>query len=147
MAIKIMRTTDRIHVKVDEITLIVSALSYQQKVEVQSCGINIGKDNNPLDVNKMMRLVIKYSVKGINGIETIDGSNYELEFKDEAKTELSDNCVEELLSIQLTSQKMIIALMGLIGGIPKDNTIVDPETGEKLKGVEILLKKNERKKP
>ncbi len=151
MAITIMRTSDRLKVKIDDITLIVSSLTYHQKIEVQSCGLaSIGNkspsDTPQIDVNRMMRLCLKFCIKGIDGINTLDGDKYTLDFEDDKKTKLSDECVEELLSMPITSQKIIVTLMALMAGLPKNGEIIDPETNKKLQGVEILLKKSKGEK-
>lgn len=148
MAIKIFRPKDRLKLNIGEIEIMVSPLSYGQKVEVQSLGVSQGKNgikvNDKIDFNKLIYLVTKFTLKGIKGVENLDGSPYELEFETEDKNCLSDSCVEEILNLSI-SPKMSIALMQLMNGFPENGKIINPEKpGEYLQGVEIILPESKK---
>lgn len=86
---------------------------------------------------------LKYAVKGVSGLTYADGSDYVLEFEDETKTALSDKCTEELLALSF-NDKLIYASKQLINSIP--DTIINPLTGAKLEGVELILEEQAVKK-
>ena len=75
-------------------------------------------------------MYIKYSIKGIDGLECYDGEKYELEFIND---ELTDECVSEILSLEQRN-KLTTSAWQLLNGIQE---LTDPITGEKLEGVEL----------
>ena len=130
---KILRATDRISVKIDDVTLKLSPLNFAQKSEVQGLMIEAAKGNTQAGLEGA-KLAVQYSVKGISGIETFEGEEYTLEF-DEGDTGLSESCVNDLVNSEM-SEKLMVTCCSLLTGIKKE--IIDPITKKKLQGVTIL---------
>jgi hypothetical protein len=122
---KIYSLNDRITVKVGELTFKLAPLSYKQKIEIQ----NIFKESKDAEGSI---LCLKYSVKDVEGIETLNGEKYNLSFDESG---LTDTCLNDLLNIEL-SPKLMIACATLVNGIPQE--IVHPVTGKPLEGVKII---------
>jgi hypothetical protein len=117
----------------------VSPLKFQQKAEVMGAlysksGVTI--ENAALSTFK----ILKYSLKGIKGLKTIDGSDYALEFDDEGN--LQDSCADDLLNIE-QSNLLQVALNNFLNGVPEK--LIDPQTGEELKEVELIRKDFKKK--
>lgn len=132
MSVKAYRLTDRIYVNIGELGFKLSPLSMGQKKEIRDCAKIV---NGEVEEDYMLGSFksIKYAVKGIKGLETLDGEEYAPEFDEDGS--LSDNSVEDLLNLEVNG-KLMIACMNLLNGIP--NVIVNPATGERLEGVEIV---------
>ena len=125
----IYRLKDKIKVKIDDLKIKVSPLSYSQKMEVQD-------EMTKAVVEKDMKYAmsgtikaIKYSLKSIKGLTTPDGEEYELEFEN---NQVTDECIDDLLNIQY-SQKLAAVCTSLVSGIGQE--IVDPSTGEVMEGI------------
>ena len=125
----ILRMTDRINLKIDEVTFIIAPLSYQRKQELASC-TKIVNGEEHFDLLKSQALYIKYSLKDVKGITDVDGKDYELQFEGDC---LTDDCVSEILSLE-QREKLNIASWQLLNGL---NDLKDPVTGDKLEGVEL----------
>jgi hypothetical protein len=122
---------DRINVKIDEITVVISPLSYRQKAEVQSiiARYSVSKDSNDLIDGSFKAL--KYAVKDIKGAKNKDKSDYQIKLENGIA---EDNSIEELLNSSISNKLTSVAL-SLLNGIPKE--IINPMTGLPLEGVEI----------
>lgn len=125
---KILRTSDRIHVQIDDVRVSISPLSFHQKAEVQSM---LSLQSGYL---KAAFAAIKYSVKAVSGIEVGDGEKYELEFEEGGKA-LSDQCVDDLLNME-SSAKLLTVCASMMAGIPSAG-FADAE-GKPLEGVSIV---------
>jgi len=136
MGIKILRTTDRLTIKIGEVELKLAPLSMFQRQELLA-HVEKADGNNIHDVRKGTTLAMKYSIKDISGIETLDGDTYKLEF--DAENSLTDNCVNELLNTEV-SGKMVLAAYSMIYGMPSE--IRDSE-GKRVEGVEVVLGKSQ----
>ncbi len=134
MAIKVYRTTDRITVQIGEATFKLSPLTFQQKMELSSCFETI-KGQEVQDLTRTNYLAIKYAVKDVAGIEYADGSSFKLTFDGKV---LEDECVEELMSTEVTAQLMVTC-SSLINGISDE--IINPITGKPMKGIKIIPSK------
>jgi hypothetical protein len=86
---------------------------------------------------------IKYAVKHVEGLLNADGSPYVLEFTDEKKEALTDNCADALLATAF-NDKLIYASKQLLNSIP--DRIINPVTGAPLEGVELVLDEQGLKK-
>jgi hypothetical protein len=137
MARKIYKTTDKISVKIDDIVVQVSPLSFEQKCDIQALLVS----GDPMSVVRAASMAIKYGVKGLEGVENADGSLYVLETDENGS--LSDQCVDDLLNID-QDDKLSLVCTSLLNGIPKD--IVDPQTGKKIKGITIERYETGKKK-
>lgn len=131
---KIYRTSDRIPVKIADMRVVISPLSFQQKAEL-SATIT---EKSPAEA---ARLSIKMAVKELHGVESMDGEPYGLQFDDTGV--LSDSCVDDLMNMEHTAELITVAL-SLLNGIPQ--SFIDPSTGKPLEGVEIVQKGGSRKK-
>ena len=119
---RIYRMTDRIPVKIHDMTVKIAPLSYDVKSVCQ--GLILNGSHMAAAVH-----ALKNSVKGIAGLENADGSDYELEFEND---QLTDQCIDELLNVQGSDEMQLVAI-SLLQGIPKEFT--DPSTGKPLDGV------------
>jgi hypothetical protein len=132
----IHKITDRIKVKIGEITFHLSPLSWDQKQDIVSDAKLVeGKPTNRNSTYKCL----KYAVKNIEGVTLADGSPYVVQLENNV---LSDECVEDLLNLEL-SNKLIIACYSMVQGVP--SKIINPVTGQILEGVEIVHKESKKK--
>lgn len=134
--VKLYKTTDRVPVKIDTMTIEISTLTFEQKAEIQA---EIVK-GDPMSIVRSARLAVKYGVKGIKGVETMDGNPYEVELENNV---LTDECVDDILNID-QDDKISYVCTALLNGIPKD--FVDPQTGEKIEGIKIQRSASRKKK-
>lgn len=124
---RIYRTTDRIPVKVDTLTVTISPLSFDQKTELQSIMMQATKD--PLFAVRGARLAIKYAVKDVQGLEDADGP-YKVTLGEDGN--LTDACVDDLLNTE-ENPKLITLCSTLIAGVPKQ--VIDPMTKKPMDGI------------
>jgi hypothetical protein len=143
MAVKIYRTTDRIPVKIGELTFRIAPLSSHQKIEILSCH-NTEGGTNYQNASKATFLVVKYGVKAVEGLEYATSDEpYELKFDDQTNSALTDECVNELLSMEYR-EDLVQACFAFMNKVPKE--ILNPTTGKPLKGVQILKAESTDKK-
>lgn len=135
---KIYRLSDRVSVKIGELVFKLAPLSFTQKAEILDCK-KIVAGEEILDRIGATKLAIKYSLKDVEGLEDIDGNKYELDKDDSGN--LSDSCIDELLNVEV-APSLITTCFNFLNGVPSH--IVDPETGKKLKGVEIIKKEGKQ---
>lgn len=126
---RIYKVSDRVPVKIDDIEVKISPLTFQQKANVQAELLK-AQDGNPLAVMAATRLALKYAVKEISGVENEDGSPYQVELEN---GELSEESVDNLLNLD-PSQRIELVCMTLLQGRP--SVPVDAE-GKPLKGIKI----------
>jgi len=124
---KIMRMTDRITLKIDDITVKLAPLTIAQKCEIVQL---VESGQVLLASNKALR----YSLKEVEGLEGYDDTPYQLEFIEDGN--LSEVCAQEISNIKV-GEKLLLACIQLFsaGGC---NELIDPTTGEPMEGVEIL---------
>ena len=84
---------------------------------------------------------LKCAIKGVEGLTLSDGKDYSLEFDD--NKELTDECLDDLLNLEVAGELTTISV-SLLNGVPKE--FVNPNTGEKLDGVEYVDKGGSTKK-
>lgn len=125
---RIYKRSDRIPIKIGDITIKVGPLSLAEKAEIGSLFFS-GKVADQL---KATLLTIKYGVKEVEGFFTEDGP-YQLSFEGEY---LTDDCASELINTE-AGEKMVVVCTSLIKKIPD---VFTDEKGNKLEGVEILKK-------
>ena len=129
---RIYKISDRIPVKIDDLTITISPLTIDQKTEIQQYMIESRLNRDIRLATKGVVSAIKYSVKGVSGIVDSSGHPYNLEF--DSNGHLTDACVNDLLNLENHS-KLALVCSSLIQGIPEE--FVD-EQGRKLEGVEFL---------
>ena len=128
----LLRKTDRVKVKIDELELEMAPLSFAAKMEINEVLIGAGENDLNASMNAS-RIAMKHSIKSIKGIECLDGSKYVLEFEGDL---VSDECIDDLLNLE-HCPKLMIASTAFLKDIPSE--ILDPSTGKKLEGVEIKM--------
>ncbi len=131
---KIYRLTDRIDVKVHDLTFKLSPLSMSQKQELHS---HVSKGNSAGDMGEILtatRKAIKYCVKGISGLEDCDGNDYELSFDGDGS--LSDECVEDLLNMEY-QEEIALMCMTIANKVPEEFLHAD---GTPMKGISRVKK-------
>lgn len=128
---KILRMSDRIHLKIDDVTFELAPLSFSRKQELASC-TRIVKGEEHYDLLRAQFLYIKYSLKKISGVFDYDGTEYTLSFEGDSVT---DECVSEIMNLDQRN-KLTVSAWQILNGI-KD--LEDPVTGEKLDGVELKV--------
>lgn len=134
---KILRLTDRIKLTIDKVIFTIAPLNHYQKIELANCSSMEGGDEHT-QLLKAQAMYIKFAVKDLKGVQDYNGDDYELEFENDV---LTDNCVSELLSLDQRN-KLTTAAWQLLNGI---NAMVDPITGEKLKGVKLEVDSKRKK--
>lgn len=136
---KIMRVSDRIKIKIKDVVFTIAPLNQMQKIEVSEC-TKIGPNGEEVfDLLRAQTLLVKYSLKDIEGVEDEHGESYRLEFENDVLTE---DCVTEIFTLEEKSL-LTTASWQCLNGLP--DKLTDPVNGKKLKGVALELVK--RKKP
>ena len=113
---KVLRKSDRVKFKIDEVEFTIAPLSYRDRIELSTSVKNASGEvvSNYLEQTLMM---IKKCLKNIAGLKDHDEKDYILEFDGE---ELTNDCSDELLMC-FQNSKAITALvqssMGNIEGI------------------------------
>lgn len=128
---RIYKLSDRIRIKVGDLTVILRPLTYKEKADIQSEMItSSGNIRGAMDaaVN-----ALKCALVGFEGISNADGSPYVY----------SEADFDDVLNMP-ESSTLTKAAMNLLNNIPKE--FVDPHTAQKLQGVEFLDEVNEEKK-
>ena len=130
---KIYSAKDKVDIKVQDVVVSISPLTFQQKGEIQVDLVEYEKNGSTKALIDGSFKAIKYAVKKIKGFKTVHDEDYELEFEDNGV--LKDECVNDLLNTEISSELTTICI-GLLNGIP--TKIVNPVTGEPLEGIKIL---------
>lgn len=129
---KILRLSDRIKLKIDEVTFTLAPLSKAQKLDLANC-TKMQDGNEVFELGKAQFLYVKYALKDIDGVETYGGDPYELDFEGDY---LTDDCVTEIFCLE-QKEKLTNSAWQILNGI-KD--LVDPSTGEPFEGVSLEVK-------
>ena len=132
MAFKIYKCSDRIEVNIEGISIFISPLSYQQKMNLQDLMLKASNG----DMNSAMAAVVsalKMSIKDIKGVQDADGNEYKLEFDN---NELTEESVNDLLNMPI-SGKISTTCTSLLAGVP--DKIIGAD-GKPLEGVSIIKK-------
>jgi hypothetical protein len=134
--------SDRIDFDINELSFKFGPMSLEQKASLEEF-TKMKKGRPAIEHAKASMRIIKYTVKELLGVETMDGKPYSLEFEDKNQRALTDNCVEDLVNLPCTPD-LITTLFQLLEGVK--NKVVNLETGEELKHVKIKLPKSFSKK-
>jgi hypothetical protein len=132
---KILKTTDRVSVKIEDVTLIIAPMSYAKKIEFSGLTKVIdGVEMN--DIGAMLGFTVQHCLKGWAGVVDHDGKPVELTFKEDGT--LSDDSMGDAMLVVTKLKANYIYLFNLAGNnVPKE--IHDSATGKKLKGVEVTI--------
>jgi len=127
---KIMRSTDRLELKINDVVFTISPLNKEQKQEMSNCTF-ISKGQDVYDLAQAQFLYVKYGLKSVKGIEDYHGNEYTLAFDDNGH--LTDECANEILTLE-DKPKLMIAAWQLLNGVRQ---LKDPDTGKELKGISL----------
>ena len=133
---RIYRTTDRISLSVDDLTIVISPLSVHQKALVEEAAKGGGTSN----LLKASLEAVRYSLKDIRGVVDSDDKEYTLEFNPDGS--LTDQCLDDIFNIQ-ESTKLISIALNLVNGVPEK--FYDLSTGNPLEGVSFVESKEKPK--
>lgn len=138
---KIYKRTDRIKLQIDDLVVTISPLTLDQKIEAKTL-ISQGKIKGDYkQLTDGIIHIMKHSVRDIKGLYNLDGTEYKLEFENDA---LSQDTIENLFNIEL-HKKLTMVCSNLLSSIP--NSIVD-DSGKPIEGVSFIQnEKSEEKSP
>lgn len=129
----VYRLTDRIPVKIGEVTFWISPLSHEQKITLMGF-LRVRAGEEIQDSLRAAAYALKVSVKAVDGLTLADGSKYELSHEGNA---LTDDCVAELT--QLTGADKLVAACAALANSIREHKIEGVEID--LKGVRTLSQK------
>ena len=130
--------SDRITLDIKGVTFKLSPLSFAQKGEIHACTqMNGGVEEQ--DTIRMTFLAVKYTVKEVKGIIDSNDNEYELVFEGES---LSDECVNDLLNLEIC-QEVGIAALNFLNGVPVK---ICDQFQKEIPGVELSFPQGEGKK-
>lgn len=141
----LFKSSDRVKLTMGEITLTLSPLTYGQKINGATLPTSQSGGKQRVNMALLAHLMVKYSVKGIKGVDNADGSEYKLAFeeiefdgvsKKKKESVLTDECADELIEGLLIKPSLSTIAYQLINGIP--DYITDSD-GEKAKGVKLEI--------
>jgi hypothetical protein len=112
---RVYKLTDRITIKVDDITIKIAPLSLDQKNEIQNEFLLGRTKGSPKHLTNGTVLSLKYALKDIQGLEDADGKPYSLEFDSNA---LTDSCVQDLMNLDL-AEKLAVICATMTKGVPQ----------------------------
>lgn len=134
---KIYKMSDRIKIKIGDVEFKLSPLNLDQKAEITEA-MSKGRRGDTKSMIHGGRLLIKYSVKGVNGLQNQDGSAYSLNFENGI---LNDETSDELLNLDF-AETLLMVCTNLVNKIPKEFTGID---GTKLEGVTFIKEESPEK--
>ena len=112
---KIYKRSDRVSVAIDDITVKLAPLTFDQKNEIQQCMLDGRAKNDIAILSKGITLAMRYSLKGIEGVQDTDGQPYKLTA--DTAGNLTDECIDDLLNLE-NKEKLTLVCMALLRGIP-----------------------------
>lgn len=136
----IHRITDRIQLKIADLTFFVSPLKYSQKCEVQALMDKAVRDNDMKAAQDAAFKVVQFAVKEVQGLTNADGTVYVLEMNGDMLAEVA---VDDLLNMQQNT-KIAQACASLIDGC--GGKVIDPMTGKEVEGISFDWGDAEEKK-
>ncbi len=133
---KILRASDLVRIKISESTLVVQPLSYAKKLEMAKFVTT--KDGKEVhDWAGSIFYTVKNSIKGIEGVSDNNLNEIKLEFEGD---QLTDESASDVMGMIESHNGMFLNISRIAGHAGKDiKSIVDPETGKTLDGVEIVI--------
>ena len=128
---KIYKTTDRIAIKVDDITIKIGPLTFAQKSEVMAMMVKGQKESDYLLLNQAILKSVSYAVKSVEGFKDSNDEDYKLKFDDSNTDCLDESSLNDLANCAY-SEKILGICSKLLQGVPADF---------KIDGVEVVEKK------
>ena len=117
---------DFIPLKIDDITVWITPLTQEQKSQIIAL-MTLADGQKEADIIAQGSMAMRYSIKDIEGIKTLDGKKYKLRFRKDGT--LTDECVAELVNMT-HGEKALVACYQLM---------LNPSK-VKVQGVEVDLK-------
>ncbi len=111
-------------------------LDYKTKAKITSLVTSVEKGQLQIDAALQVFFNLKHGLKAVSGLTDENGNTYALKFEDAKKTELTDDCVDELLATVL-SDNLQYSARALSGSV-MPTEIVHPLTQKKIEGVEVI---------
>ena len=94
---KIIRLTDRIRIKCNEIEVVIAPLNKHQKAEIQSA-FKTKDGKTEVDYEALALKTIQFSVKTVSGITDYNDEQYVVSFEHDMDI-LTEECAMELLGV------------------------------------------------
>lgn len=140
MAIQVRALNEEITIRLshagETVEFIINQLDYRTKSHITGLVTQVNQGEVTIDSALTCFYNLKYGLKKIKGITGTDGSTYKLEFETPDKKALTDKCVDELLSTEI-SDHIIYAAHGLSKARYPD-VVLHPLTNLPLQGVEVI---------
>lgn len=127
---RIYRRSDRIKVKIDDITVTLAPLTLDQKTECQQALLVGHRKSDLKELTRGIKLSMKYALKDIQGVEDSEGP-YKLALVND---ELTEDCLDDLTNMQL-SAKLTLVCAAMVRGVPSQFT---DEENNPIEGVELV---------
>ncbi|MFW7381475.1 MAG: hypothetical protein ACOH5I_21885 [Oligoflexus sp.] len=121
-----------IPLKIGDLTFKISQLSVEQKMLLSQFLSQIDKDNAEIGGLRAGKRAVQLCLKEVSGLSNPDGSPYQLQ-KD-PQGYLTDNCVEEILGLNVSGQLISICL-GLFHGFTGECKDIQ---GNQIPGVSLI---------
>lgn len=118
----------------EKITLVFSQLNYFSRNKIASITTSYKKGGVFIDSSLSCFYNIKHALKEIYGVIDAEGNPYKLKFENDNE-ELTDECVDELLSTEL-SDALLYTAASISNNIPTQ--ILNPITKLPIEGLEII---------
>jgi hypothetical protein len=129
---KILKTSDKVRVKIGDIALIISPLSQSKKIEFSGL-TKVIKGVEMNDSAAQLTYLVKHCVKAIEGV--IGHDDKPIELKMDVDGTLDEESVSDVCTILTECKDHITALIQ----VSHNKMITDIATGKKLKGVEVSV--------
>lgn len=131
---RIYKTTDRIAIRIDDITVKISPLSLIQKNQIQQIMLEGQKTSDLAKLSEGLILALKFCLKAMDGVTDSDGNPYPLKFDGDM---LSDECVNDLMNMN-QSAKLVQVCSAMASGVPtsfklEGVSFAEPDTKKKNK--------------
>jgi len=120
----------------DSVEFFVKQLDYKTKSYVTGMVTTVKQGQVTVDSALTCFYNLKFGLKRVVGLEDIDGNPYKLKFADKEKTELTDECVDELLATPLSDNLQFAARELSKACYPTE--VLHPLTNKKIQGVEVV---------
>lgn len=103
----IYKPSDRIPIKLGDLTVVLSPLTFEQKADVYDLQMKAGKGKQ--DDTSILRKAMAYSVKDLKGAKSWDGKEFTLNWEN---GKLCNDCIEVLMG--LPDSKSLVKAIGAI---------------------------------
>lgn len=123
----------------DKILFIFNQLNYFARNKIATLTTSYRNGKLVQDIGLVCFYNVKFGLKDVNGLVDDNGQPYQLEFEDDQKQALTDNCVDEIMGSEISSQ-LILAASNIGSKVPA--VVLDPVTSEPVKGIKVVEQKN-----